>query len=257
MNITADTNSFDGATELVSRIPPSGHPEHKYVLSEDDAKRSGYIRFNEATKKYEVQYDSSGYRDAPVLQPNKYKHLQQVATRLGRDIRLLSEAIADGDEDDSTIYSKQFNALKKVLQYMEKINPGHSADTADLVSGKELSLKMIARDLLKYAPELGGDVGMDPKRDTATITTEEAAKIIQLQLIEESNNNWESRFPEDEHVWNWVDEPLSTTQPASDAPTAFVRPNFPKKYFSLRRWPVECQSLAGQAIIKNSGPAFE
>ena len=260
MNITANNNSFDTVTELVSRIPPSGHPEHKYVLSEDDAKKANYIQFNTTTKKYEVQYDSSGYRDAPIVQPNKYEHLQQVAFRLGRDIQFLSETIADGDDDDTTIYSKQFNALAKALQNMEEINPGHAAVTVDPVTGKELSLKMIARDLLKYAPELGEDMGIDPQRDINTITTEQAAKIIQLQLIEESNNNWESRFPEDEHVWDWVDNPLPTTQPASDAtitPTQRAHPIFPKQYFSLRRWPVECQSLARQAMIKTSGPAFE
>lgn len=228
------------------------------MLSEDDAKKlsKNYIRFNEITKKYEVRYNVLNVWGAPIVQPNKYTHLQQIAFRLGRDIRLLAEAI--GVNGDHTIrYSKQIVASDRALKWMSQIDPRHVAGTIDPETGKELSLKTFARDILSIVPELKTDIGMDPTRDITTITDEEAAKIVQLQLIEESNNNWESRFPEDEHVWDWVDDPLPTTQPAGDATTAITlraRPTFTKQYFSLRKWPIECQRSAIQDLIKTSGP---
>lgn len=227
------------------------------MLSEDDAKRASYITFNNDTKKYEVQYDSSGTVGPPIVQPNKYEHFQRIAFRLGRDIRLLSELVADYGSN-ATRLQKQSQALNRTLQHMKEINPGHASGTVDPITGKELSLKMIARDLARHAPELLKDINME--RDISTITEEEAAQIIQLQLIEESNNNWESRFPEDEHVWDWVDDPLPTTQPADGAtPLSSTHDayNTTRRYFSMRRWPVECQSTSLQAMIKTSGPPLD
>lgn len=248
--------SFDAATKQVSRIPPGGHPENKFVLSEEDAKNARYINYNNDTNEYEVQYDKTGTMGPPIVQPNKYYHLQRIGFRLGRDIRLLSELIGDCG-DDATRYQKQLDALAQTFQHMGTLHPGHGAHPVDPGTGGALSLKTIARDLVKCAPELRLDIGMDPKRDISTLTENEAAQMIQLQLIEESNNNWEPRFPEDEHVWDWVDNPFPSTEPAeTQAVTPRSATVYSKQYFSMRKWPVDCQSTAVQTMIKLSGPSW-
>lgn len=198
------------------------------------------------------------------MQPNKYQHFQQIAFRLGRDIRQLSELIATGQEnDDAFRLQLQFEALQRTLQHMDQIDAERIAGTGN---GKEISLKAIARDLLKYAPELLEDMGLDREHDISTITEYQAAQAIQMQLIEESNNNWEPRFPENEHVWDWVDDQVPSVQtPAGTTSTVARHPHIASgatttqlqlppvnKYFSLRRWPVECQSTAVQIKIKSS-----
>ena len=275
----ADIDSYDTANKRISRIALSGHPENKYVVSEDDAKKARYITFNDDKKQYEVQYNQFGTMGPPVIQPNKYQYFQRIAFRLGRDIRLLFEVIAS-DVSDSERLQEQLVAMNKTLQQMKKANPGHTTGTIEPSKGKELSLTQIARELLKTAPELKEDSGLDANRDVSTLTEAEAAQIIQLQLIEESNNNWESRFPEDENVWDWVDNtpptPLGPPGDASDKdpnndprssekrsggvvePTAPIRAQArTQQYFSRRRWPVECQSPVRQNVIKASGPALE
>jgi hypothetical protein len=263
----AKYDSFDKSSQRVSRVPPSGHPENRYVVSEEDAKHARYITFNNDTKQYQVQYDIHGTIGPPIVQPNKFQHFQQIASRLGRDIRHLTQFMADTTDSDAAHLERQSEALSRTLQNMKKIDAEHGAGTGN---GKEISLVVIARDLLKYAPELLQDISLDSSHDISTITEDQAAQIIQLQLIEESNNNWESRFPENEHVWDWVDDPQPIEQTSAgtssavapdDAPslniTSHQLPPFRKYFFSMRRWPVECQSTAVQTMIRTSGPIFK
>ena len=264
----ADNDSFDKAQQLVSRVPPSGHPENQYVLSEDDAKTANYIKINKDTQEYEVQCDVYGTIRPPVVQPKKYQYLQQIAFRLGRDLRHLSKLLFSPCDSHDTRFQQHFEALRMTLHRMNELD---TERTSENVNTKELSLTAIARDLLRYAPELLQDLGLDRHHDLSTITEAQAGQIIQFQLIEESNNNWEARFPEDEHVWDWVDDALPTrSQVMPPATASNVAPlgasnttNPPrllaasrKGFFSMRRWPVECQSRAVQTTIKSSGPTI-
>ena len=234
------------------------------MLSEEDADKTRYIHFNDSTQKYEVQYDAEGTIGTPIVQPNKYEYLRRIAFRVGRDIRTLSELIDTGS-DDQGLLEAQNTALAQTLKHMQVINPQHAVEDGaeDALeapaapSGKEISLKKIARDLVKVAPELVKDAGLDFSiRSMSTMTNKEAAKLVQMQLIEESNNNWESRFPENEHVWDWVDDPLQITEGVNSQALGGRTRDSTKQFFSMRKWPVDCQSLERQAMIKTSDPTF-
>jgi hypothetical protein len=212
---------------MIARIPPNGHPENKYIVAQGQVEHREYIRLNASSKKWEVRYDADGTVGPPILQPNLYEHLQNLAFSVGRAIRRLHDKIGDShattDRLEDQFDSKQ---LAECLMYR------------DTPADKEISLAKIARDLSKVAPDLLEESLVDLENDRRD---HGAATIIQMQLIQESNNNWDSRFPEREEVWGFAASRLS---PESVALTEEGKPirNRIKKYFSQRRWPVWAQN---------------
>lgn len=207
--------------------------------------------------KWEVQYDSAGKTGQPILQPNLYEYLQKIAYKVGRDIRELHKRIG-GSHTEAKILEEQFGALKLTHDFMDSVIYGKSetrfqSQTTDQSwIAKEISLGKIARDLHQVAPDLATEAMV--YMDSYTIGDRAPTIIVQMQLIQESNNNWDSRFPENEHVWDFAasrltpeasPEPLSTT----NRPTQ-RRIN---QYFNVRRWPVWAQDKKTQAAVKSSG----
>jgi hypothetical protein len=201
-----------------------------------------------------VELNPGREKHAPIIQPNKYEHLRRIAFRLGRDIRTLSVKLANEQLDGDRI-ANQKDALRLALEYMRQIHPEHQVPYQRDPSRKEISLQKMARDIINVAPELVLDAGIDLRNRTSKdLTEKEAAKIIQLQLIEESNNNWEPRFPENEHVWDWVDlrpEPMQVVNVGRRQLQA------PKQFFSLRKWPPGCQSQQTQIQLSQDALAEE
>lgn len=225
----------------MSRIPPSGHPENKYIVTAEQLEQRDYIRFNADKQKWEVQYDAGGKVGQPILQPNLYEHLERIAYRVGRDIRQLHSEIADSHTDVER-FNHQFNSLQLTRGLMDSEDSRHSMN-------KEISLRKIARDLHKVAPDLVEESLVDLESDTSE---QGSATIIQMQLIQESNNNWESRFPEDEHVWNFAAPRLSREPLATSDKGKPIRYRV-NQYFNIRRWPVWAQSKKVQTAMKTSG----
>jgi hypothetical protein len=127
-----------------------------------------------------------------------------------------------------------------------------------------ITLQRIAQDLDKVAPELADDAGFPDDWDPHTMTEEQAATLIQMQILEELNNNWESRFPENEHVWEFA-TPRVTPVAITHTPEGrllegsqplVINPRV-KNFFSMHRWPVACQCEKTQRIIFASGPNIQ
>ncbi|RAL68312.1 hypothetical protein DID88_007042 [Monilinia fructigena] len=87
--------------------------------------------------------------------------------------------------------------------------------------------------------------------------TQYAALMIQSQVIEELNNNWESRFPVNEKVWGFARDRLINPVRTVVAGRTFTEYHHPRQYFSMRRWPPCEQGLASQEVIRNSGPVIQ
>jgi hypothetical protein len=237
---------------VVSGIPSTGHPENKYVLSRDSAQHSPGVSNRESNGEYEleVQYDALGRKGPPIVQPNKFHYLQKLAFMLGRDMlyctRLMAEKV---DRSPQYCFEQQWAAL---VQAEDKMNFIKSDDESqqypgvDMIARSTSTLQSMAQDLHRIAPDLAQDAGFNFGGDIKTITEAEAAALLQMQIIEEASNNWESRFPENEHVWNFAGSRLDFE----------VVPRL-TQFFNMRRFPVCCQSSATQTAIDQSGPIVQ
>lgn len=88
------------------------------------------------------------------------------------------------------------------------------------------------------------------------MTDYHAGQLLQMQIIEELNNNWESRFPEKENIWTFAVLNLEPVARELNGMKVKSVP-LPNRYFDMRQWPLECQSKATQALIKASGPIIQ
>jgi hypothetical protein len=185
----------------------------------------------------EVQYSANGKMGPPILQPNLYEYLQKIAYRVGRDIRRLHSQISIGHTESQRLNDQ--DALTRLAHDLMN----NTAARLD-----NFSLGNIARGLHKVAPDLveESQVNLDDPENEKN-----SATIIQMQLIQESNNNWDSRFPENEHVWGFAAPRLSREQYGPDGKGEPTRRRI-KQYFSLRRWPLWAQSKNIQKAIKAS-----
>jgi hypothetical protein len=215
-----------------------------------------FIRFNDTLHQWQVQYDSAGQVGQPVLQPNFYEYLQTIAYGVGRDIRLLHNKIS-GEHTEVERLEDQFDVLRLTGDLMDGlITDEHGVRLAYRTdgqpsTGKEVSIRKMARDLHRVAPDLMDEAQVNLDGDIITGSEKGPATLIQMQLIQESNNNWDSRFPENENVWDFADSRLSLAQVGrSERGTAVRHRNV--QYFNMRRWPLWKQSKEVQTEIESS-----
>ncbi|RDL31180.1 uncharacterized protein BP5553_09969 [Venustampulla echinocandica] len=244
----------------ISRIPLSGHPENKFVIARESAEQSPGVRRNELGN-LEVQYDADGTMGPPIVQANKFYHLQKLAFRVGRDISRLLHQLAREHGDSDTYLMEQLVGLNVTLKGVGKIsiedrpNMGSDAEPATSDVGG-ISLQRLAVELHKIAPHLAQGAGIDLGRDPNAVTDGEAAALLQMEILEESSNNWESRFPEKEHVWEFAAPRVETIQRVIHGHTVNAR-KMTTQFFNMRRFPVRCQSAEIQTGMMTSGPRFE
>jgi hypothetical protein len=235
----------------ISRVPPQGHPEIKYLVSEQHLEWRTDITFNPETEEYEVEYDNQGRLGPVILQPNLYDYLQQIAYRLGRDLRELHDKISS-EQTATEREREQFAVLNLTHDLLDDIitdehDVRHPLGHKKVRNRKEISIQKMARDLSRVAPEIlqEAQVTLDETRDNE----QDAAKVLQMEIIQESNNNWESRFPVDYSVWDFA---WSRRQPHQlpDGRTVL----YPKKkFFDMRLWPPCRQGTVTRTAIENSG----
>ena len=206
-------------------------------MSPDQLADREYFKYKPSEEKWEVQYDAKGKIGPPILQPNLYDYLQKIAYRVGRDVRELHRQMGTTHTESERL-NDQFDSVRLACDIMDGI-------TSEI---NDVSLQKIARDLHRVAPDLMEEAqvnldGAESEKNSAT--------IIQMQLIQESNNNWDSRFPENEHVWDFAVARLSTgaINPNKKRRSARCRIN---QYFSLRRWPLWAQSEKVRKRIQSS-----
>jgi hypothetical protein len=240
----------------VSRISLSGHPENKYVVSRAAASSSPGVHYDEEGK-LEVQYDASGRVGPPILQPNKFHYLQRLAFRLGRDLKRNAQVLANKDPKLRERMEGQLVARAAAEAEMDKILPADrseqpwvSADPAP----RNITLQRLAQDLHKTAPDLTQEACFQINSPTE-ITEQQAATLLQMQMLEEASNNWEFKFPEKEHVCEFASDNLETTTRTINGRAVQGRSRL-TQYFHMRRFPPCCQSAATKEIIKQSGPTI-
>lgn len=229
-------SSFDAQNKFVSRVPLSGHPENKYVVSRASAAYSPGVRADG-----EVQYDAKGTIGPVIIQPNKYYYMQKVAYKLGRDITKFLSLDTQTGTDKSKFLAGQYKAMGHVVQSMDPIFP-EDQYAVKLIDGPtngpiEVTLERMARDLNKLAPELAIDAGIDPNN----MDDRNAGSLLQMEVLEENSNGWESRFPENEHVWEFARPRVALRDRTIRGRVVQVRDR-QKQFFDLCRYPVCMQS---------------
>ncbi len=237
----------------MSRIPLGGHPENKYVVSRAAASSSPGVRYDEEGK-LEVRYDFSGRVGPPILQPNKFHHLQKLAFRLGRDLKKNALALAGEDPNPGERVEGQLDARAAAEAEMDNILPadrsGEPVGSSDQPT-RNITLQRMTQDLDKIAPDLAVEAGFQIKTGVK-ISEQQAAALLQMQILEEAYNNWEFKFPEKEHVWNFASDRVEMTTRMIRGRLVEGRPRI-RQYFHMRRFPPCCQSEATKTLIKNSG----
>jgi hypothetical protein len=191
----------------------------------------------------------------PIVQPNKYHYLQKVAYRIGRDIAENLHVVA-GDGMDKTQYLRdQYQAFGGAARYMnaippEDLSPGLLSTSA--TEPTEVNLQRLAVELNKIAPDLAEDAGIIPGK----LDEKEAASLLQMEILEEASNNWESRFPENEHVWEFAKPRVELHNRTVRGRVVQVRQR-QQQFFRLDRYPLPCQCEATQTAIQQSGPQVQ
>ncbi|KAK0114207.1 hypothetical protein ONS95_013707 [Cadophora gregata] len=97
---------------------------------------------------------------------------------------------------------------------------------------------------------------MPPPPMKVDLNETEAAALIQLKILEEINNNFEPKFPVNENVWDFASERLETKTIERNGRVILVRKP-QTKFFSVRRYPICCQTKETKEAIKNSGPKIQ
>jgi hypothetical protein len=209
--------------------------------------------------KLEVRYDTSGRVGPPILQSNKFHYLQRLAFRLGRDLKESAKLLANETPPDKRV-EDQVKSRDLSEAEMENILPADRSEepwVANLVKPppRSITLQRMAQDLHKIAPDLAQEAGFQINPGTE-ITEQQAATLLQMQILEEASNNWEFKFPEKECVWDFASNRLeTTTRIINGRPVQGISKL--AQYFHMRRYPPCCQSTATKAIIKTSGPTIQ
>ncbi|TAQ90789.1 hypothetical protein B7494_g844 [Chlorociboria aeruginascens] len=281
-----------------ARIPPTGHPENKYIVSVQVAATSYGVALNTDTNKYEVQYTSDGKRGPAIVQPNKYHFYRQVAFRIGRDIHKLLRTLSNPRSAQETldVLGENTEYAYRRMEGLPAVHPPTQLASIETSNPKKISLIKIAAELHQGAPDLAVELGWNAQTiakylnaDESTLSPTEratteaiAGRLIQNQIIEEANNNWEPRFPENERVWGFAKErllPITVEKVAKGEDKEFkevkedrdrrdgkdgkgirrtmtVTPKI-KQFFSMRRFPYDCQPTWQKTAIKASGPIVQ
>jgi hypothetical protein len=191
-----------------------------------------------------------------IVQPNKYYYMQKVAFKLGRDITQFYSLDTKIDTDQSLFLNGQYKAMGHVVQSMDPIFPEdqYAVKLLDRPSTgpTEVTLERMARDLNKIAPELALDAGIDPEN----MDDRSAASLLQMEVLEENSNGWESRFPENEHVWEFAKPRVELRDRTIRGRVVKVRDR-QQQFFDLCRYPVCMQSQSIQRAIEESGPIIQ
>ncbi|KAA8576100.1 hypothetical protein EYC84_006262 [Monilinia fructicola] len=258
----------EGLTDHVARVALTGHPETKYVEKRESAYLMYGIQYRSegGENVFTVQYNADRLTGPPIIQPNLYSFIEKASFKFGRAIAAYTEELTL----DETHYTRELCLDIVNLSYQrvvlrsegKPIYPGEPNVPPATPNPNNITLVRIASDLEKVAPDIFETYNLNPNTlsDPAVplkTRTRYAALMIQSQVIEELNNNWESRFPVNEKVWGFARDRLVNPVRTVVAGRTFTEYHRPRQYFSMRRWPPCEQSLASQEVIRDSGPVIQ
>ncbi|KAE8449437.1 hypothetical protein EG329_008045 [Mollisiaceae sp. DMI_Dod_QoI] len=231
---------------LVAKIPLNGHPENKYIVSRQAATRSAGVFLDTAKSEYQVQYDASGKKGPPIVQPNKYEHLRSIAYRIGRDIHGALSVRSTGTTTKRQFVTDQWRAMTDTRATM----------IANQTTQTTRSLQDMALELNKIAPDLANDNGIRVGENPPTIDEKEAAMLLQMQMVEEISNCWEPRFPENERLWDFANDRVAPQTRTMNGREVQARRRI-TQFFDVKRFPPGCQNTATRTAIAKSGPQVQ
>ncbi|KAJ8070333.1 hypothetical protein OCU04_000713 [Sclerotinia nivalis] len=253
-------------SDHIARVALTGHPEMKYVESRRRAHNAYGIQLDYSTNTYTVQYNADRFTGPPIIQPNLYTFIEKASFKFGRAIAMYTEELTL----DETHYTPELSLEIVNYSYGNTIKrsegvelyPGEPNVPRANPNPNNITLIRIASDLYKVAPDIFTDHGLNPETLLDPIVPFQtrmkyAALMIQTQVIEELNNNWESRFPINEKVWGFARDRLVNPVRTVVAGRTFTEYHQPRQYFSMRRWPPCEQSPASQQVIRDSGPVLQ
>lgn len=138
---------------------------------------------------------------------------------------------------------------------MARFTPGDRGQAAvsATVAPDSITIQRLAREANSVAPYHARAAGIAVDD---TFSDRDAAAIIQMKILEESSNNFEPKFREKENVWDFASDRLVEEIQTVNGRKITVRPRI-TQYFSMRRFPVCCQSEATRTAIAQSGPTLE
>jgi hypothetical protein len=236
------------------------------VISKEEALTLPYIRHN-ALNQLEVQYDVEGRMGPPIVQPNKYEYFQRLAFRLGRDTLRALETLRYPPLSPEQAFYDQTKVAELAEENMKYVTPQERGQIAPSSTANlnDINVMNIALEVCSIAPHLATELGIElPYRNPyitepvvdVELNTAQAAALIQLKVLEEISNNFEPKFPVEETVWDFADENLATeTRTINGRQMLFKRQQ--TRYFSVRRYPICCQTKATKEAIKKSGPIIQ
>lgn len=199
--------------------------------------------FNTTTNKFEVQYDAAGLMGPPMVQPNMYEHFSSLAFRLGRDIKSCLKVAKNQDVSIRNCVKKQQKAIDNAEKMIDNAELQRQMPlnirNADL---GQFTLEDMAKKLLKVAPELAKDAGYDFSAGLDTMNDLQAGTLLQMQILEEANNNWEPKFPEHEHLWDFAADRLEAVTKTLHGRSVLVKPR-PKHFFNIDKFPVTPKTI--------------
>lgn len=215
---------------------------------------------------YTVQYNANGFKGPPIIQPNLYNFIERASFKFGRAIAMYTEELTMGENH----YTRELGLDLVNISYQRTIlrsegkplYPGEPNVPPATPNPNNITLIRIASDLHKVAPDIFTAHGLNPEtlNDESVplqLRTKYAALMIQSQVIEELNNNWESRFPVGENVWGFARDRLLNPVETVVAGRVFTEHYQARQFFSMRRWPPCEQCSASQGVIKASGPELQ
>lgn len=253
----------------VWRIPLTGHPENQYITQPLDVNSKILppgVRFDDKLKSHVVTYGASGNAGPPVLMPHKYELFEKLAYRLGRECRAMLDFSLGPYKPTKNCLEDQLNLIQKVYDAMHKLTDEDRAEIdedgiAHIPDKKVYNLKNMALNIHKIAPDIAEHLAEDDKikfpiKNPTQMSEAHAGMILQMQIIEEVSNNWELRFPENEHVWDFADERLQEV--SVNVGDRMVKKRPPKRqFFHMQRFPLAYQNPEKQALIITSGPVVQ
>lgn len=244
----------------IARIPPTGHPENKYITDAEAAIESPGVFYDGREGSFKIQLNKEGKVGPPIVQPNKYEHLLGLSKLLGHEIRdclNLQTQLADENADIDAV-QQQVTNMQGVIDIMNQLPRNKRGDK---------SVEQLAREVDKVTADLARNAGYDFNKTNpydevlesehfANWQTErqrQYAAVLQMKVLKEVNNNWGSRFPRTDNVWSFAADRLGTKTLNIDGEEVEMQKPV-RQFFSMRRWPVERQCDESQAVIRSSGP---
>ena len=146
---------------------------------------------------------------------------------------------------DSTIESEEGLSIQQLLTLLGDMRRSILRHSTTIHIWTKEEVYKFLEIMSNEATEQFAERNTDRQRQNAT--------VIQLRILEEVDNNWESVFLEDEHVWDIASKRTEPEMRGSNGAEVEMDQSM-KRFFSMRTWLVDDQSAESQTEVMRSSP---